>query len=216
MLWRAGLKRVSMISRTLFRPVEATVPPVPVTWKKSPSANSHASVVWATNTVSSERYSRRRPCTTQKKKVLASLRSRSDMLPETSSMKNTTAWTAGCRRRASCRKRRSSSVKVCGPPRAWRFTSSFTERRRSSRERAPRRSQPSRTQSLSSEGPTRAFRFGSCISSHSQSTMSSILISSISWMPPSSWPPAPFSEPSIRTAIGQHIARFRLALAHAL
>src|SRR6185437_949715 len=100
------------ISRTLSSPVEATVPPVPDTWKKSGSLNSHASVVCATNTVSSERYSRRRPCTTQKKKVLASLRSRSDMLPDTSSMKNTTACTAGCLRRASCRKRRSSSVKV--------------------------------------------------------------------------------------------------------
>ena len=92
-----------MISRTLLKPVEETVPPVPLTWKNSGSVNSHASVVWATNTVSSERYSRRNPCTTQKKNVLASLRSRSDMLPETSSMKNTTACTAGWRRRASCR-----------------------------------------------------------------------------------------------------------------
>src|SRR6185312_2345686 len=101
-----------MISRTLLNPVEETVPPVPLTWKNSDSLNSQASVVCATNSVSSERYSRRRPCTTQKKTVLASLRSRSDMLPDTSSMKNTTACTAGCLRRASCRKRRSSSVKV--------------------------------------------------------------------------------------------------------
>src|SRR5207302_439614 len=105
-----------MISRTLARPDEATVPPVPDTWKKSGSLNSHASVVCATNTVSSERYSRRSPWTTQKKKVLASLRSRSDMLPETSSMKNTTACTAGWRRLASCRQRRSSSMKVGGGP----------------------------------------------------------------------------------------------------
>src|SRR5215472_2545964 len=101
-----------MISRTFFSPVEATVPPVPLTWKKSGSLNSQASVVCATNSVSIDLYSRRSPCTTQKKKVLASLRSRSDMLPETSSMKNTTACTAGWRRRASWRKRRSSSVKV--------------------------------------------------------------------------------------------------------
>src|SRR5580658_2161604 len=116
MLLRAGLKRASMISRTLSNPVEATVPPVPVTWKKSGSLNSQASVVWATNSVSMERYWRRSPCTTQKKNVLASLRSRSDMLPETSSMKNTTACTAGWRRRASWRKRRSSSVKVWVAP----------------------------------------------------------------------------------------------------
>ena len=43
-----------MISRTLARPVEATVPPVPATLKKSGSLNSQASVVCATNTISSE------------------------------------------------------------------------------------------------------------------------------------------------------------------
>jgi hypothetical protein len=80
-----------MISRTFAKPVEATVPPVPLTWKNSDSVNSQASVVWATKTVSSERYWRLRPCTTQKKKFFASLRSRSDMLPDTSSRKNTTA-----------------------------------------------------------------------------------------------------------------------------
>src|SRR5947199_10378 len=36
-----------MISRTLPSPVEATVPPVPLTWKKSGSLNSHASVACA-------------------------------------------------------------------------------------------------------------------------------------------------------------------------
>ena len=79
------------------------MPPLPVTLKKSGSLNSQASVVWATNTMSSALYSRRRPAATQKKNVFASWRSRSDMLPETSSRKNTAARSAGWRRRVSCR-----------------------------------------------------------------------------------------------------------------
>ena len=84
-----------MISRTLANPTEATVPPLPVTLKKSASLNSQASVVCATNTMSSALYSRRRPAATQKKKVFASCRSRSDMLPDTSIRKNTAARSAG-------------------------------------------------------------------------------------------------------------------------
>ena len=53
------------------------MPPEPVTWKNSASANSHASIVCATNTGSICVYWRRRPCTTQKKNVFASRRSRS-------------------------------------------------------------------------------------------------------------------------------------------
>src|SRR5437588_10528047 len=85
-------------------------------------------------------------------------------------------------------------MKVCvAPGAARRFTSSLNERRRSRRERAPWRSQPSRIQSVSSDGPTRALRFGSFIASHSQSTMSSTLNSSSSCTSPSSRPPGPFS-----------------------
>jgi hypothetical protein len=49
------------------------VPPLPVTLKKSASLNSQASVVWATKTMSSERYSRRSPAATQKKNVFRQL-----------------------------------------------------------------------------------------------------------------------------------------------
>ena len=68
----AGLKRASMISCTLFNPAEVTVPPLPATLKKSDSLNSQASVVCATNTMSSARYWRRSPAATQKKKDFAS------------------------------------------------------------------------------------------------------------------------------------------------
>ena len=63
------------------------------------------------------------------------------ILPDTSIAKNTTAWVVGVARRTSCRKRKSSSEKGgADSPCAWRrFTASFMERRRSSRDRAPRR-----------------------------------------------------------------------------
>ncbi len=182
-----------MISSTLPIPADATVPPLPVTLKKSDSPNSHASVVWATNTMSSERYSRRSPAATQKKKVFASWRSASVMLAETSRRKNTAARSAGCRRRVSCRKRRSSSMNEGAEgSSARRFTDSLRERRRSSRDRAPRRSQPSRFHSASSDWPTRGCKLGSFSSSHIHSMMSLTLNSSSSSAPPRSVPPAPF------------------------
>ncbi len=70
-------------------------------------------------------------------------------------MKNTTACTQAASG-ASWRKRRSSSVNVGVAP-GWlrRFTISLSDAATiEPAERAPRLSQPSRTQSLSSEGPT--------------------------------------------------------------
>ncbi len=93
----------SILAHGTIANIVLTVPPLPVTLKKSASLNSHASVVCATNTMSSERYSRRSPAATQKKKVFASCRSPSVMLAETSRRKNTAALIAGSGRRASWR-----------------------------------------------------------------------------------------------------------------
>ena len=68
------------------------------------------------------------------------------------------------------------------------------ERRRSSRDRAPRRSSL-RVYSSSVMPPTRACRFGSSSSSHSQSTMSSMASSSTNCTPPGSVMPWPLSWP---------------------
>src|ERR1700736_1408304 len=126
-----------MSSRTLANPVEETVPPLPATLKKSASLNSQASVVCATKTMSRERYSRRSPTATQKKNVFANCRSRSVMLPDTSSRKNTAARIAGWRLRVSCRKRKSSSVNDGDEEStaALRLIDSLKERRRWRRDR---------------------------------------------------------------------------------
>ena len=89
------------------------------------------------------------------------------------------------------------------------------ERLRSRRERAPRRSQPSRVQSASSARPTRARRFGSFISSHSQSTMSSTLNSRRNSKPPSLRPPPPLPDPA-RAGLAEHVARLGGALPDSL
>ena len=88
----------------------------------------------------------RRPCTTQKKNVFASLRSFSVMLDDTSIAKYTTASVAGRRRESELpvaqvvvRERRSLVLH-----RPALQGASFSERRRSSRERTPRRLHPSR------------------------------------------------------------------------
>src|SRR3989442_4760743 len=83
---------------------------------------------------------------------------------------------------------------------AWRFTASFMVRRRSSRERAPRLSQPSRMYSAWSIVALRlGLSSGSLSSSHSQSTISSSLSSTTKRISPSLVPPAwPCSPPSSR------------------
>ncbi len=91
------------MSSVLLKAVEAIVPPEPVTWKNSSSANSQASTVCATNTGSMCVYWRRSPCTTQKKNVFDSCRSCSVMLEDTSIVKNTTASVLGCVRTTSWR-----------------------------------------------------------------------------------------------------------------
>ena len=106
----------------------------------------------AMNGVSTFAYWRRMPCSAKKKKVLASWRSVSPMLPETSIAKITAALVAGV-----CALHELAEAQVVvGEGRrivsgsARRLIACFTVRRRSSRERTPRLSQPSRTYSSSS------------------------------------------------------------------
>jgi hypothetical protein len=107
-LYRDGSKRFSSTSSASLSTLEVTVPPPPATWKNCSSWNSQASTVWARNTVSTFGTGARMPCSAKKKNVLASLRSASCMLPETSSAKITAAFIAGVARLTSWRKRRSS------------------------------------------------------------------------------------------------------------
>ncbi len=147
-----------MISRTFFRPAEATVPPVPVTRKNSSSWNSQASDVCATNTRSRWRYWRRRPWIAQKKKVLRDLplalaHAARDVEQQDHD---------GLHRRLLALGELAIAQVVVGEGRVIRplalctprrLIDSFSERRRSRRERAPRRSQPSRVQSSSLARP---------------------------------------------------------------
>ena len=105
---RASARRPSLNA------LEDTVPPLPVVWKNWLSLNSQASAAWAMNAISTLAYWRRMPCSAKKKNVLASWRSASPMLPETSSAKITAALVAGVGRCTSWRKRRSSSVNGAG------------------------------------------------------------------------------------------------------
>src|SRR5208337_1311848 len=83
-----------MISRTLARPAEDTVPPLPVVLKKSASLNSQASVVCATNTMSRALYSRRSPAATEQKKHRCTQR----RLPAAGELPKTQIFVGECRR----------------------------------------------------------------------------------------------------------------------
>jgi len=83
-----------MISRTLASPVEATVPPVPLTWKKSGSLNSHASVVCATTASRASGIRAAAPAPPRRRRF-GELAIAVGHAAETSSMKNTTACSAG-------------------------------------------------------------------------------------------------------------------------
>jgi len=92
-----------MISRTLLNPVEDTVPPVPLTLEEF-----RLGELPSLGGVGHEHGFQRAILTAQalddpEEKGLGQLAVTVDMLPDTSSMKNTTACTAGWRRRASCR-----------------------------------------------------------------------------------------------------------------
>src|SRR5919197_5302018 len=193
--------------------VEVTVPPLEEAWKNWLSSNSHACAACARNTVSTLAYWRRMPCRAKKKNCFASRGCASSIEPETSSAKITAALVAGEGRFTSWRKRRSSFTSEIGsssavasglpgalPWIAWRFTASFMVRRRSSRERAPRLSQPSRTYSAWSMLAVRlGLSSGSFSSSQSQSTISSTFSSTTKRISPSPVPPAwPASPPSSR------------------
>jgi hypothetical protein len=172
----AGIDSRRTMSSARRKALEAMVPPMPLTWKNSPRENSQAWVVWAIKRVSTLAYLRRMPCSAKKKKDLASLRSSLGHAGRHVDGEQDDRAGAGPRRATSWRKRRSSLVNGTGSAcTARRLMASLTVRRRSRRERAPRLSQPSRTNSTSSTRlPGRGLRSGSLSSSHSQSMTSSI------------------------------------------
>ena len=181
------------ISRTFAEAVDANVPPVPVTWKNSSSSNSQASVVCATNTISRCGTGGAGPAPPRRRTTSRACGSRSPMLPDTSISRNTTACVVGCSRRCSCRKRRSSSVNDRRILLHGAAFHRFAQECDAGRAASARRGGPSPRAIQSSSARRRRVPSGSgsCISSQSQSTMSSTLNSSTNSMPPSSSPPAP-------------------------
>ena len=169
------------------------MPPLPLTWKNSLSANSQASAVWATNTRSRpSRTGGGCPAARRRRTSWRACARASSMLPETSSAKITAALVAGAARLTELAE---AQIVVGEGHRvllhARRLTASLigaaAVQARARAALVPALAHVVRL--VLTVARSLGFRSGSFSSSHSQSTMSSTLSSSTNWNSPSSVPP---------------------------